>query len=381
MTSSYSQAQSYQPPSLFEHETDVSLPVEAAVPGHHALSPGARWWQRFKRHRLGYWSLIIFASLYAMEVGKPLVSNDKPLLVYYQGHFYFPIVHDYPERIFGGNIPMFANYQDPFIRRQLSAPGNFVIYTLNHYSPNTVAYFASADHHPGAPSRDNWLGTDSVGYDITAQLLVGFQVSVTFAFALTIIETMVGIFFGSIQGYFAGTVDLVTQRIIEVWSALPELFLLLIFAAIFKVTFVLLFIIMAVFGWVHVSHYVRAEFLRNRQLEYVKSARALGLSSWQIMTRHILPNSITPVITLLPFRLSASIIALASLDFLGLGVNRTPSLGNLLLQGKQNLDAWWISVSAIGALVLTLLLLNFIGEALRGAMNTHDIDMRAGEEA
>jgi microcin C transport system permease protein len=302
------------------------------------------------------------------------------LLVYYEGHFYFPILHNYPERAFGGDIPMFADYQDPFIRHQLAAPGNFVIYAPNHYSPNTVAYFAAGDHHPGAPNHDTWLGTDSVGYDITAQLLVGFKVSVTFAFALTIVETLVGIFFGALQGYFAGTVDLVTQRFIEVWSALPELFLLLIFAAIFNVTFMLLFIIMAVFGWVHVSYYVRAEFLRNRQLEYVKSARALGLSSWQIITRHILPNSITPVITLLPFRLSASIIALASLDFLGLGVARTPSLGNLLLQGKQNLDAWWISVSAIGALVLTLLLLNFIGEALRAAMSTLEIKAQAGGE-
>jgi microcin C transport system permease protein len=250
-------------------------------------------------------------------------------------------------------------------------PGNFAISALNPYYYDTLNYFSNTPHYPGRPSRENWLGTDIAGYDITARLLYSFRTSVSFALGLTLVGGVFGIFIGAVQGYFAGKVDLICQRLIEVWGSMPELYILMIFTTMFEPTLLLLFLLLSLFSWIHLSDYVRAEFLRNRQLEYVKAARAMGLSSAQIIWRHILPNSLTPVITFLPFRMTAAIMALASLDFLGLGVTApAPSLGQLLLQGKQNLDAWWISLSAFGVLVLTLLLLTFMGEALREARNS-----------
>jgi microcin C transport system permease protein len=282
-----------------------------------------------------------------------------------------PLLHNYEETVFGGDLPIYTDYNDPFIRSQFEKPGNFAIYPPNPYYYDTLSYYASGTHHPGPPSPDNWLGTDTAGYDITARLLYGFRVSVTFGLGLTLVGTVLGILIGSVQGYFGGKVDLVAQRLIEIWGSMPELYLLIIFASVFQQSFLMLFVLLALFGWVHLSDYVRAEFLRNRQLEYVKAARALGLSHAQIIWRHILPNSLTPVITFLPFRMSAAIMALASLDFLGLGVGgMSPSLGRLLLQGKENLDAWWISVASFSVLVLTILLLTFMGEALRNAMDT-----------
>jgi microcin C transport system permease protein len=333
-------------------------------------SPGRRWWLRFRSHRLGVWSLVLFSALYGASLAAEIVSNEKPLVAYYQGQWYFPMLRSYPETTFGGSMPILTDYLDPFIRDQLAKPGNFALYPPNHYSYDTLSYYTDAAHHPGPPSAENWLGTDISGFDITAVLLHGFRISVTFALALTIVGTVLGIAIGAVQGFFAGKVDLFTQRVIEVWASMPELYLVIIFASLFQQSFLLLFLLMTLFAWVHTSDYVRAEFLRNRQLEYVKSARAMGLSSVQIMWRHILPNSLTPVITFLPFRMSAGITALASLDFLGLGVSDAPSLGRLLLQGKENLDAWWISVSAFGVLVTTMLLLTFIGEALRNAFDT-----------
>jgi len=335
-----------------------------------APSPGASLWRRFKRNRLGYWSLVVFATLYAISLAGELISNDKPLVVRYQHEWYFPLFKSYPESVFGGQLPIKADYNDPFIREQLGAPGNFALYPPNPYYFDTLNYFSSAAHFPGPPSRENWLGTDIAGYDITARLLYGFRVSVTFALMLTVSSTLLGLLVGAVQGYFGGKVDLFSQRLVEVWGAMPELYLMIILAAVFEQSFVLLFVLLSLFGWIHLSNYVRAEFLRNRQLEYVKAARALGLSSWQIICRHLLPNSLTPVITFLPFRMSAGILALASLDFLGLGVTApAPSLGHLLLQGKENLDAWWIAVSGFGVLVVTLLLLTLIGEAVRGALD------------
>lgn len=356
------------------------------------VSPGRRIWLRFKRNRLGYWSLILFAALYAISLAGELLSNDKPLLIRYEQQWYFPLFQQYPESVFGGRLPIKADYHDPFIREQLNKPGNFVIYPPNPYYYDTLNYFSNAEHYPGPPSADNWLGTDIAGYDITARLLYGFRISVNFALALTLAGTLLGIAIGAVQGYFAGKVDMVAQRLIEIWGSMPELYLLIIFASIFQHSFLLLFILLSLFGWIHLSDYIRAEFLRNRQLEYVKAGRALGLSHWQIIWRHILPNSLTPVITFLPFRMSAAIMALASLDFLGLGVTApAPSLGHLLQQGKENLDAWWIAVSGFGVLVVTLLLLTFMGEALRNALDNriarHDEDddvpigQKTGEKA
>lgn len=342
-------------------------------------SPWRRLWLRFKRHRIGYWSFIIFFSLYGLSLAGELLSNDKPLMVYYQHHWYFPLFKDYPESVFGGELPVLADYLDPFIRAQLQSPGNFALYPLNPYYYDTLNYFSNADHFPGPPSAENWLGTDIAGYDIAARLLYGFRVSVTFALALTAAGIFLGVLIGAIQGYFAGKIDLFAQRLIEVWGAMPELYLLIIFASVFEHSFLLLFILLSLFGWMHLADYVRVEFLRNRQLEYVKAARAMGLSSWQIIWRHVLPNSLTPVITFLPFRMSAGIMALTSLDFLGLGVTApAPSLGHLLAQGKANLDAWWIALSTFSVLVSTLLLLTFMGEALRDALDTRIADDELG---
>jgi microcin C transport system permease protein len=374
-------AQTISPPSFWQRLSQrlgrrtPRVQAEPLTQTDAALTPGRRLWLRFKQNRLGYWSLILFTSLYLVSLAGELISNDKPLLVYFQHEWFFPLLHDYPEAVFGGQLPIYADYNDPFIREQLAKPGNFALYAPNPYYYDTLNYFSNAVHYPGPPTQENLLGTDIAGYDIVARLLYGFRVSVTFGLALTVIGTVLGVLIGALQGYFAGKIDLVAQRLIEVWGSLPELYLLIIFASLFEPSLILLAVLLSLFGWIYLSDYVRAEFLRNRQLEYVKAARAMGLSHGQIIWRHILPNSLTPVITFLPFRMSAAIMALASLDFLGLGVQApAPSLGQLLLQGKENLDAWWIAVSGFGALMLTLLLLTFMGEALRNAMDTHIAD-------
>ncbi|MBX9834739.1 MAG: ABC transporter permease subunit, partial [Burkholderiaceae bacterium] len=224
--------------------------------------------------------------------------------------------------------------------------------------------------NPAPPGRANWLGTDDRGRDLLAQLLYGFRVSVLFALALTFTGVLLGVVAGAIQGFFSGKTDLAFQRFIEIWGSMPELYLLIIFSAVLAPSIALLLVLLSLFGWMGLSDYVRAEFLRNRQLDYVKAARALGVGNAQIIWRHILPNSLTPVVTFLPFRMSAAILALTSLDFLGLGVPPgTPSLGELLSQGKNNIDAWWISLSTFAVLVVTLLLLTFMGDALRDALD------------
>jgi len=334
-----------------------------------SVSPGRRAWQRFRRNRLGYWSLVVFCVLVVLSLGAELLSNDRPLVVRYEGKTYFPIVRDYPETVFGGDFQTPTDYLDPFIRERLSKDGNWALYPLNPYGPKTLNYFAKSPN-PSAPTRDNWLGTDDRGRDLLAQLIYGFRVSVLFALALTAVGVVLGVITGAIQGYFGGKTDLAFQRFIEIWGSMPELYLLIIFSAIFAPSISLLLILLSLFGWMGLSDYVRAEFLRNRQLDYVKAARALGVSNLDIIRRHILPNSMTPVVTFLPFRMSAAILALTSLDFLGLGVPPgTPSLGELLNQGKGSIDAWWISLSTFMVLVVTLLLLTFMGDALRDALD------------
>jgi microcin C transport system permease protein len=245
---------------------------------------------------------------------------------------------------------------------------------VNPYHHSTLDYFAPLPN-PAPPNARNVLGTDDRGRDVLARLIYGFRVSVLFALALTLFGVVLGVLTGAVQGFFVGKTDLVFQRFIEIWSAMPELYLLIIFSAVFEPSVGLLLVLLSLFGWMGLSDYVRAEFLRNRQLDYVKSARALGLGHWQIMWRHVLPNSMTPVVTFLPFRMSGAILALTSLDFLGLGVPPgTPSLGELLAQGKNNIDAWWISLSTFAVLVLTLLLLTFMGDALRDALDPRKVD-------
>lgn len=334
-----------------------------------------RAWRRFRRNRLGFWSLVLFAILFVLSLGAELISNDKPLLAHYQGQWHAPILHNLPETYFGGDFETPTDFLDPYIQLQFEKPGNWAIYPPNPYHHDTINYFAKSPN-PAPPSADNWLGTDDRGRDVAARLLYGFRVSVLFALALTIIGVLLGVLAGAVQGYFGGRLDLTAQRLIEIWGSMPELYLLIIFSALFDPSVALLLILLSLFGWMGLSDYVRAEFLRNRQLDYVRAARALGLSHGQIIWRHVLPNSLTPVVTFLPFRMSAAILALTSLDFLGLGVPPgTPSLGELLAQGKNNIDAWWISLSTFGVLVVTLLLLTFMGDALRDAL-----DPRKGDQ-
>ena len=344
-------------------------PVTAPLKLAPSVSPWKRVWLRFKQNRRGYWSLIIFSILFGISLVAEVISNDKPLMVRYNGELLFPIVQNYPETRFGGDFDTPADYHDPFIKDQFERDGNWAIYPINRYSYDTLNYFAK-EPNPSPPSSENWLGTDDRGRDVVARLLYGFRISVLFGLALTATGVVLGILAGAIQGYFAGKTDLLFQRFMEIWGSMPELYLLIIFASIFEPSIGLLLILLSLFGWMGLADYVRADFLRNRNLEYVQAARAIGLSNSQIIWRHVLPNSLTPVVTFLPFRMSAAILALTSLDFLGLGVPPpTPSLGELLAQGKNNLDAWWIALSTFFVLTTMLLLLTNIGDALRNALD------------
>ncbi|MBB1602424.1 ABC transporter permease [Variovorax sp. UMC13] len=350
-----------------------AAPAAASAPST-SLSPGRRAWLRFKRNRLGFWSLTVFSVLVVLSLFAEVLSTDRPLLLRYEGQTYFPVLRDYPETTFGGNFETPTDFLDPFIQERITRGDNWAIHAPNRYGPRTLNYFAKQPN-PAPPSSENLFGTDDRGRDLLAQLIYGFRVSVLFALALTVIGVLLGVITGALQGFFGGKTDLAFQRFIEIWGAMPELYLLIIFSAIFNPSVALLLILLSLFGWMGLSDYVRAEFLRNRQMDYVRAARALGVSNLQIMRRHILPNSMTPVVTFLPFRMSAAILALTSLDFLGLGVPPgTPSLGELLSQGKANIDAWWISLSTFMVLVVTLMLLTFMGDALRDALDPRKLD-------
>lgn len=326
-------------------------------------------WRRFKAQRLGWWSLCVLLTLLGLSLCAELLSNDRPLLLRYHGQWYAPAWVDYPETTFGGDFHTPTDYLDPFIARQIDAPGQWVLWAPNRYGAQTINYFAPSPN-PAPPSARNWLGTDDRGRDVLAQLIYGFRLSLLFALALTALGTLLGVAAGALQGYVGGRVDLYVQRAVELWAAMPELYLLIIFSAVFAPSVALLLGLLALFGWMGLADYVRAEFLRNRQMDYVRAARALGVGHWAIVWRHVLPNSLTPVVTFLPFRMSGAILALTSLDFLGLGVPPgTPSLGELLAQGKSAIDAWWISLSTFGLLALSLLLLTFVGDALRDALD------------
>ena len=342
-------------------------------PKRSRQSLGVRRWRRFKSHKRGFYSLIIFSILFVLCLGAELISNDKPFLVYYEGGLYSPIFKAYPETTFGGDFETETDYRDPYILDKLVAGDNFAFFPLNHFSYDTINLDLDTPV-PSPPTKDNLFGTDDRGRDVLARLIYGFRLSVLFGFALTFVGTTIGILAGSVQGYFGGKTDLFMQRFIEIWGAMPELYLLIIFASIFKPSVMLLLILLSMFGWLGLSDYVRAEFLKGRNMDYVTAAKALGVSNVVIMFRHLLPNGMTPVITFLPFRLSGAILALTSLDFLGLGVPpSTPSLGELLAQGKSNIDAWWLSMSTFTVLVGTLILLIFIGEALRETLDPRQL--------
>jgi len=332
-------------------------------------SLGRKRWNRFKNNRRGYYSLVVFLLLFGMSLFAEVLCNDKPLLVRYDGQYYFPLWRMYPETVFGGDFDTETDYRDPYIRNKLTTNDNAVVFAPNPHSFNSINLELNRPV-PSPPTRENILGTDDRGRDVLARLIYGFRISIFFGAALTVVGTLLGIGAGGLQGYFVGRFDLLFQRFIELWGSMPELYLLIIFASIFKPSMLLLLILLSMFGWMGLSDYVRAEFLKGRNMEYVKAAKALGVGNVTIMLRHLLPNSMTPVITFLPFRMSGAILALTSLDFLGLGVPpSTPSLGELLAQGKANIDAWWLSLSTFIVLVGTLVLLIFIGEALREAFD------------
>ncbi|EIJ43966.1 ABC-type uncharacterized transport system, permease component [Beggiatoa alba B18LD] len=333
------------------------------------LSPFQYFWQRFKTHKRGYYSLWIFSLLFSISLFAEFFSNEKPLIVFYNGAYYFPILQTYPETTFGGFFATEADYTDTFIREQLTHAGNWLITPLNPYSFKTLDY-TNAMPNPAPPSDLHLLGTDDRGRDVLAQLIYGFRLSVLFGLTLTFIAVVVGVIAGAIQGYFGGNVDLYSQRLIEVWASIPELYVLIIFSSLFYPSVLLLILLLSLFSWMSLADYVRAEFLKGRNFTYIHAAQALGVSHFKIIWRHLLPNALTPVFTYIPFFISKAILALTSLDFLGLGLPPDqPSLGSLLAQGKSNIEAWWLSLFTFIILVGMLILLTFIGDGLREAFN------------
>lgn len=321
-----------------------------------------------KNHR-AFWSLLILSSIFLLSLLAELIANDHPLLVKYQDNYYFPIFKTYSEQTFGGDFPTPTNYRDPYIKKQIETHG-WMLFPLLPYSFNTVDYNLKTPT-PSAPTSKHLLGTDDEGRDIVARILYGLRLSIVFAVILTAISSILGIISGAIQGYFGGKVDLFFQRFLEIWEALPQLFVLIIIASIFEPTFWSLLLIMLAFNWMSLTGVVRAEFLRTRNFEFVKAAKALGVGNIRIMFRHILPNAIVASITYIPFLLSEAIVALTALDFLGLGLSHDyPSLGDLVRQGKDNLQAPWIGISIFIVLSSLLTMLIFIGEGVRDAFDS-----------
>ena len=326
-------------------------------------------WKNFKSSKRSIYSLYIFLILFIISLFSEIISNDKPIIMSIDNKIYYPYIINYQEIDFGGELETAPDYKGYYISQLLKDDRNWAIFPLNPHSYNSIN-FNNANPNPAPPSKENLLGTDDRGRDVLARLIYGFRLSVIFALALTAIGIIIGLFFGAIQGYFAGRTDLYLQRFIEIWGSMPELYILIIFASIFEPSILLLVVLLSLFGWISLSDYVRAEFLKGRNMDYVNAARTLGLTDMQIITRHILPNSLISVVTFLPFRISGAILILTSLDFLGLGVpSTTPSLGELLSQGKENISAWWLSLTTFLVLVGTLMLLIFIGEGIRESIS------------
>ncbi|PVZ86880.1 ABC transporter permease [Serratia sp. S1B] len=324
--------------------------------------------QRFRQNRLGFFCLIIFLIVFVLSSMAELIANDKPLVVHYQQHFYFPVVKSYPETTFGGVFETEADYRDPAVQQMINAHG-WQVWPIVHYSYQTPN-LELAVPVPSPPTLENWLGTDDQGRDVFARLLYGLRVSLLFGFALTLFSAILGILVGAIQGYYGGWVDLLGQRILEVWGGLPMLFMVMILVSMFTPNVYWLFLIMLIFGWTTLVGLVRAEFLRARHLDYVRAARSLGVRDGRIILRHILPNALSSSLSQLPFMLTANITALTALDFLGYGLPPdAASLGELLLQGKNNLNAPWLALSGFFSLALVLSLLIYIGEAARDAFD------------
>lgn len=323
---------------------------------------------QFKANKRGYISFWIFLFLFIATLFAELWSNDKPLLVQFNGAYYVPLFESYPETTFGGEFETETNYRDPFVKDLIDAKG-WMIWPPIRYSYNTVNYDLPVPA-PAPPSRENWLGTDDQGRDVTARLVYGFRISVLFGLTLTLFSSLIGVAAGAIQGYFGGLTDLLFQRFIEIWSGLPVLYLLIILASIVQPNFWWLLGLMLLFSWMSLVSVVRAEFLRARNYDYVKAAKALGLSTPKVIIRHVLPNAIVATLTMMPFILNGSISTLTSLDFLGFGLPAgSPSLGEMLTQGKNNLHAPWLGITVFMVLASMLTLLIFVGEAVRDAFD------------
>lgn len=325
-------------------------------------------WARFKHNRRGYWSLWLLMILTLLCLGAELIANEKPLLIHYQDRTYFPLLVSYSETDFGGDLPIRADYQDPWLLTRINAHG-WMIRAPLHFSDSTIN-FAASQPFPSPPSRQNWLGTDANGGDVLARVLYGTRISLLFGFALTLFSSLIGVFVGAVQGYFGGRIDLWGQRLIEVWSGMPTLFLIILLSSVIQPGFWWLLAITVLFGWMSLVGVVRAEFLRTRNFDYIRAAQVMGVSDWRIIHHHMLPNAMVATLTWLPFILCGSITTLTSLDFLGFGLPLgSPSLGELLLQGKNNLQAPWLGLTAFFSLALLLSLLIFIGEAVRDAFD------------
>ncbi len=361
-----------------------------------SLSPlNQRRWRNFKRNRRAFWSLIIFSVIFVITLFAEFVANDKPILVNYRGDFYTPIFNFYPETQFGGDFETEAIYRDPEVQCLITSGGLDICFDDPEgviedaqdgvvegeeiskgwmiWPPIPYSYDTSVDR-PGAaplpPNEQNWLGTDDTKRDVLARVIYGFRLSVMFTLIVTALSSIIGIFAGAIQGYFGGWLDLIFQRIIEIWASTPQIYVIIILFAILPRSFWLLVAITVLFGWMALVGVVRAEFLRARNLEYVRAAKALGVSNITIMFRHMLPNAMVATLTMLPFVITGTISLLAGLDFLGFGLpSSAPSLGELTLQAKQNLQAPWLAFTAFFAFAIMLSLLVFIFEGVRDAFD------------
>jgi microcin C transport system permease protein len=334
------------------------------------LSPlTSRRLQQFRANKRGYYSLIVFLIFFGASLFAEFIANDKPILMHVDGHYYMPIFQMIPEKQLGGDFDTEADYRDEFVQKLIADKGGWMLWPPVRYHYDTIN-FANPKPAPSAPDRENWLGTDDQGRDVLARVIYGFRISILFGLTLTLFSSLIGVAAGGLQGYFGGRVDLIMQRFIEIWSGLPVLFILIIMASIITPGFWSLLSIMLLFAWTTLIDVVRAEFLRARNFDYVRAAKALGVGNGTIMVKHVLPNAMVATLTLLPFVLTGSITVLTSLDFLGFGLPPgSASLGELLEQGKNNLQAPWLGITAFLSIALMLTLLTFVGEAVRDAFD------------
>ncbi len=327
------------------------------------------FFQKFKKNKRGYISLVIFLLLFFITSLAEFIANDRPLLVKFDNKFYFPVFSPISEKAFGGELETKADFRDPSVKKLIESNG-WIIFAPIPFSYDTIN-FEIKSPAPSKPTRINLLGTDDNGRDVLARTIYGIRISLIFGIILTFFSTIIGISLGAIQGYFGGTTDIILQRFLEIWSSMPILFLLIILSSIIEPTFFTLLGLMLLFSWMSIVSYVRAEFLRLRNFDFVRASKAMGASDFRIIFRHILPNASPIIIANLPCLLAGSITTLTSLDFLGLGLQvGSPSLGEILAQGKNNLSAYWLGITGFVTITLILTLLVFIGEALRDAFDT-----------